>query len=159
MTERGGPLWYSMPDPALHPIWLQDPPFVPHTLFCSYLHFPKIVGPPVPQGEDFAGEVFFLCVISLSKAGPRLIQALVAVVLIAIVRWLVGCPGLVAVGKLLWVACYELVIFKVLGVGCYKRLAFFLLWIVRFGSFLLLWVFSCALVVVGRLLRAAGWSL
>lgn len=63
--------------------------------------------------------------------------------LIAVVRWLVDCPGLVAVGKLLWVACCELVVTS--------ESLFLLLWIVRCGSCLLLWVCSCDSVAVGWL--------
>lgn len=42
--------------------------------------------------------------------------------LIAVVRWLVVCSDLVAVDKLLWVICCQLVTFWLFGVGFYNSL-------------------------------------
>lgn len=112
---------------------------------CSDLRFTKIVGSPVTifhQGEDFAGKGPFLRAQSPCQKLP-----------LGLTR------HLVAVGKLLWVACYELVCFWLLGFGCYKWVALLLLWVNWVGLFLLLWVGSCALATVGRLLCIAGRSL
>lgn len=86
-----------------------------------------------------------MCVIGLSKRWLLWFDCCCSV--------LVGCPDLVAVVKLLWVVCCELVTFLVARGGLLQVRRSF----VAMGCSL--WVPSCALVDVVRLLCAAGRSL
>lgn len=56
-----------------------------------------LLWPSSTKDKILLAKFYFVCVIFLQTIGPRITQALVAVV-----RWLVDCPDWVAAGKLLY---------------------------------------------------------
>lgn len=80
-------------------------------LFPTYTSASRRLSDPVQQGEDFAGDIFSFVRNFLVKRWPSTYPSINCCCLIAVIRWLVDCPDLVAVGKLLWVAFCELLVF------------------------------------------------
>ena len=130
-----------MPPPAMRPVPLQDPLILfPSTLLCSYLRFPKIVGPPATlfrQRKDSAAK-------ALSSGVSLLVKYYIALSLTEYRSlWVdyyrsvaVCCSGSVALGRYL------------VAVGR-------LLWDGRCGS---VTVGRCETVTVGRWLWVSSWD-